>query len=373
MADDPAFLDFLSGGNDPMPQHLDNHELEAAAPPVVVSRVSGGGGGARGKQEEPPPEFTDATGADAIMGSTAQNGDGTLSDTSCEELDIEYARTSHMGSYGSLQSAPDLASDDEEEEGGAGASAAAPAPARDDPFIDGEGNVRFSDDEDAAGAALDGLVADAKEPTSPPAGRTNFFAPPPDRPPRPSGPRHMTPRERMECFGCRFTSRVDTKDPDQHIEGDKINVMLQMFGALYGRYTGEAAARAIHVFFRDEIYGPLIAKGYRIKMWRTWEIYEHFFEHTWDPRIILGEQVRNLRVLSSALHRTTFQKIEGGSGVKPNKDNIDRALRVDAALNRAMGMAPEKLLFYNPDFTVDFGRMGKNMNVMRNFALADQS
>ncbi len=172
----------------------------------------------------------------------------------------------------------------------------------------------------------------------------------------------------LSCFGCVFSSRADVRDVDKHIDGDKMNSLIQIFDDGYSRIDSRVLAKMCHEYFKNEIYAPLRARGIRVVMWRTREIFKHFTEHQLDPRVFLVEQIRSYKELSAALRLTLLQETSGGSRVKPNNTNVALQLRVDQHLLRLRGIDPGKLNFHNPVCTIDFADKGKLMNPMRDFA-----
>lgn len=188
-----------------------------------------------------------------------------------------------------------------------------------------------------------------------------------------SGPRRRNPRNRkrtsLDCFGCMFTSRGDSQtSADSQIDGGKINDLLKIFDDNVGRIDLKVIARLCHLFFKTEIYLPLAAKGVPVPMWRTRDIYTHFYDHLLDPRLFLLEQLTEARAMSRTLRRMSFAVTDSGTLATMDK-TIDKLWRTNTQMVTLYKTAPESLNFHNPTHKIDFAVMSKLMGPHRNFAI----
>jgi hypothetical protein len=170
---------------------------------------------------------------------------------------------------------------------------------------------------------------------------------------------------RMECFGCMFTSQSKVTRDDANIPATNVARLLRIFDELYTRMDNIALARIMHVYFKNEIYLPLRRRGLNVPMWRTRQIHEHFFCHILDPRITIGEQIRDYIELRRALKTCTFTR--SSNETKYDKDGVNLLRSVDAQLIRLYTMDTDKMNFANPDCFIDFAATGKRINPYRNF------
>ncbi len=183
-------------------------------------------------------------------------------------------------------------------------------------------------------------------------------------------PRERRPRGRLECFGCCFSSRTDSRNVDSQIDGQKMNNLIKIFSDGYGQQDDKTIARMCHLYFKHEIYLPLRARGVNVPMWRTKEIHTHFFEHQLDPKVFVTRQIGKYQKLSDVLHRTSFVRIPGGPPVMPSDKNLATILRVDAMLLKLYAQRPDTLNFHSTTCSIDFDAMGKLMGPFRGFSSA---
>lgn len=199
-----------------------------------------------------------------------------------------------------------------------------------------------------------------------------------------AGRRRRASISRMECFGCTWTSR-DRAKVDKHLSQDKINRMNRIFSDLLGHADEWPLAKMMHMFFKNEIYYPLLEKRREcmlrgdwrgapgeLKMWRTKNILVHFKRHQLDPRVTTKHLIDEYRCMSAALYQCSFAQTEGGSGVEPVRENMAMKARVDQQMMRFYKERPENLNFHNPDLNIDFRVMGMAMGPYRQFSIAPE-
>jgi hypothetical protein len=305
---DEATLNAILEGGDDRVYALDNVMLEA--------RVVGGSGGKKPRAPPPPEAFIGPIDAEAMLrGLPAPPSEDNDFETSCSDLDDNYDQ---------------------------------------DFFLDDD------DDDERIDEMFDGSVSSSRANRSMAATNRLISS---------GGHRHRKARRDnpvLNCFGCAFSSRTDSND--KHIASDKMNSLMRIFDDLYGKIDSRVLARMCHAYFMKEVYKPLSLRGVKIHLWRTKQIYEHFTKHQLEPRVMLAQQIVAYNRISAALELTTFERTEGGSGVKPNKDNLAMKLRVDAHVLKLYAMDPGKLNFHNPTCKIDFGQMGLLMGPYRNFS-----
>jgi len=76
----------------------------------------------------------------------------------------------------------------------------------------------------------------------------------------------------------------------------------------------------LHQKFKQEIWLPVQHPGVAspVPLWRSRQIYEHFFNHTMDPHVHVLRRMRRYRMIGNALSH-----VYGGGKTKKNrKQNI---------------------------------------------------
>ncbi len=336
--DEASFQAIMNGEEEGM-YALDNVMLNARVGSVPASGGSGGGG----KPPPPPEQFVSTAQASATLrGAPQPLGEDDGFDTSCDELEAEERASVPHNDY----------QDDEDN--------------IDDLFRDSSStSVRLapSSRKRAYDEPSDGGGPDAKRASA--SARANQSSRVMDQ--MLSSGAAARDTSGLSCFGCVFSSRADVRDVDKHIDGDKMNSLIQIFDDNYGRIDSKVLSRLCHLYYKNEIYRPLRGRGVLVKMWRTREIFKHFTQHQLDPRVFLVEQIKSYVELSAVMRSMLVQETSGGSGVKPNHTNVALQLRVDQHLLRLRGIDPGKLNFHNPVCTIDFADKGKLMNPIRDF------
>lgn len=327
---------------------LDNVMLDARA----VSGPASGGSGGGGKPPPPPEQFVSTAQASATLrGAPQPLGEDDGFDTSCDELEAEErARVPYNDEY---QDDEDNIDDLFRDSSSTSARFAPSSRKRAHDESSGGGGpgakrARFDDTSASARANQSVRVMDQMLSSG-------------------SGGAAARDTSGLSCFGCVFSSRADVRDVDKHIDGDKMNSLIQIFDDNYGRIDSKVLSRLCHLYYKNEIYRPLRGRGVLVKIWRTREIFKHFTQHQLDPRVFLVEQIKSYVELSAVMRSMLVQETSGGSGVKPNHTNVALQLRVDQHLLRLRGIDPGKLNFHNPVCTIDFADKGKLMNPIRDF------
>ena len=107
------------------------------------------------------------------------------------------------------------------------------------------------------------------------------------------------------CFLCRFG---DVKYDG--VVSDKMQGLWDLFAENYFSMTDtEGLAAAMYAYYLEEIYEPAMVDGLRLPKWSAWGIYIHITEHMGEPRIFLGESIKELVRLRNALRPFAFAEV----------------------------------------------------------------
>lgn len=172
---------------------------------------------------------------------------------------------------------------------------------------------------------------------------------------------------RFRCFACRF---VDKKHAP--LNKEKVKKLLRIFEDGYGHSSNQYLARKCHLYFKKEIYLPMRRRGENIEMWRTKEILIHFtsMTHIIDPRIYIGEMIKELHALQVKTRKFSFKRVKHRSGVTEEMQN-DKAIKSFLDIHSKVMMLfkaePEKMNFFDPNTGIDLRNFGKHINPYQNF------
>lgn len=196
-------------------------------------------------------------------------------------------------------------------------------------------------------------------------------------------PRRKTGMYSMNCFGCMWTS-----SNQDSINVNHMNACLRIIDENYGRMDNAALSKSVHLYFKHNIYLPMKKRGKNIKIWRTGTIKEHIEKHTLDPRIFVGETIREYKEYLEAIKRMSFAHIvykedsldfEDPHSIPPPKmrlvlmeRNIKCLMDMEKRVTELYKLNPKNLNFYNDDCKINFDSIGKMINMNRNWTI-DQS
>lgn len=115
------------------------------------------------------------------------------------------------------------------------------------------------------------------------------------------------------CFLCQFGNvRYDS------VISTDINTLWEM---IYSNYFSvadtEGLASAAYAYYYENIYLKAIQNGQDLPQWSERGMYIHITEHMGDPRIFLGESIKNLSMMRRMLYNFCIVKDEEGT-TKPD-------------------------------------------------------
>lgn len=184
-----------------------------------------------------------------------------------------------------------------------------------------------------------------------------------------------------DCFACDWITTHSfgvKEDAAQNL----VTIMHQGIGHIKTRRL----AKLIHERFKKTIYFPTkeklekrdptkpIKETERIKIWRTWQIYEHITEHINDPRFILFSQLERALARQNTLERMTFSYYRDPTGTQEfihfDKD-IDKANDLcQERILKILKSEPKKMLYYNESLPTA-SNVGEAMNPFKDYRFQD--
>jgi hypothetical protein len=170
-----------------------------------------------------------------------------------------------------------------------------------------------------------------------------------------------------ECFGCSWGNNGNSS-----LSSSKINIILTIIDENYGLISNMSLARMVHLYFKTEIYLPMIDKGESISNWRTKVILEHIESHTLEPRIYIGETIKKFKRIQQVLENNIMTRKESSEGtieVTCDTKNIKEIVNLSKSIKDLYNTPPKGLNFYNPDCKINFANMSKRININKDFTV----
>jgi hypothetical protein len=93
----------------------------------------------------------------------------------------------------------------------------------------------------------------------------------------------------------------------------KIQALWDILASNYFSTTDtEGLAAAAYAYYLEEIYSEGVANGLDLPRWSEKGMYIHITEHMGDPRIFLGESIKDLSMMRRVLKTMAFREDENG-------------------------------------------------------------
>lgn len=185
-------------------------------------------------------------------------------------------------------------------------------------------------------------------------------------------PRATEQRQRFtdkSCFGCMWKS---ARQENTAISVNRMNKCIAMIEQNYGTIDNRYLAKLVHKYFKHKIYLP---KEGKVPMWRTRTIQDHIEKHTLEPRIFVGESIRNLKKFMAAIGNMTFTEQVNEAGEThtiPQKDNIKLYLDIHKRIAEMYKINPKEMNFFRPDCAINYDTIGSLINLQKIFTITEE-
>lgn len=155
------------------------------------------------------------------------------------------------------------------------------------------------------------------------------------------------PRESLHtfCFACEFTNSRNSES----VRNSIVKMMEEMY-LLDG--NGNKVARAVHEYYKCEVYNPMRQEGIEIPMWTSKSILKHMRENL-DPRNQIGKlEIERLNKHLMILDSMCYEEVKFGNGttkLRPVEKTIDLMLKCMKQKESIFKLKFDSLAFYNKE------------------------
>ena len=148
-------------------------------------------------------------------------------------------------------------------------------------------------------------------------------------------------RSRAGCWGCMYGATRHEADTDN----EDVSGLIRLIRENHGRMDNLELARIVNQYHEERIRQPILTAGGSCGEWRTRAVLRHLRHHTLDPSIVIGENIRALRVLMRVLRRRTMETDVDTGLDRVDARNVDLLLKTVKSMSDLYARRPDSLLF----------------------------
>jgi len=162
------------------------------------------------------------------------------------------------------------------------------------------------------------------------------------------------------CFLCLFGNvQYDS------MVSTKLQVLWEMLASNYFSMTDtRGMAAAAYAYYHNEIYLEGLAEGKDLPKWSSEGMYIHITQHMGEPRIFLGESIKELSNLRRVLTNMSFEEDEEGI-CKPNVKIISEIRMLSKQIRELYMSDPQNMFGYCEAFKADASSMHRLSHMSR--------
>lgn len=162
------------------------------------------------------------------------------------------------------------------------------------------------------------------------------------------------------CFLCLFGNvQYDS------MVSSKLQILWDMLQSNYFSMTDtRGLAAASYAYYYEEIYQQGKAEGLDLPVWSEEGMYIHITQHMGDPRIFLGESIKDLSMLKRVLQNMAFEEDDEGV-CKPNVKVISEIRMLTKQIREMYMSDPQAMFGYCEAFKADTSSMHRLAHMSR--------
>lgn len=149
------------------------------------------------------------------------------------------------------------------------------------------------------------------------------------------------------CFGCEF-GMCSPDETQPALKG-----LWKLFSDNYGKeMCNDELAGLMAVFFKGEIYDPMVKQGHSCPEWTKEQILTHIEVHMLEPTVNAATQIQNLKYIE----RLLFNQIRLGNDTGDTKLDLKvlkSLLDVQKQIQTLYNSKPTRQLFYSDYLKLD--------------------
>lgn len=174
---------------------------------------------------------------------------------------------------------------------------------------------------------------------------------------------HKNDKEkRGYCFACDW---VGNGNDAKTLSINKANTIVFMINSNYGIISDLSLAKAVHGFYKNEIWLP----KKELPLWRTKDILLHIQKHSLNPVIYVGRKIRRMENLYDVVENMLFRKLNEGGSIIPDQKMIKALTEIEKNI-RELYKTPIKSMNFTSENGIDPEKIGLHINLNKNWEIS---